>query len=153
MTVERTSNSEPERHEMQFQPLSEVQRPLLEKFYKAHRSGMKARANGPMWVARDPDILAALCLTPVDTGHWLTGLFVAPVRRGQGVAHTLMEAALGGLEGNVWLFCEPDLLRLYQRSGFTKARDLPNALADRLARYRQTKPLLALIRPAPRRSA
>ncbi|MDH0749648.1 GNAT family N-acetyltransferase [Pseudomonas sp. GD03842] len=137
---------------MLFQPLPAIQRPLLEKFYKAHRSGMKPRAGAQMWVARDPDIVAALCLTPVGTGHWLTGMFVAPVRRGLGLAHALIEAALGGLEGEVWLFCEPDRLGLYRRSGFAQAWDLPQELADRLARYRQTKPLLALVRPAPRRS-
>ncbi|MFK3799287.1 GNAT family N-acetyltransferase [Pseudomonas sp. NPDC088444] len=131
---------------MQFQPLPSLQRPLLEKFYKTHRSGMRARGEAQMWVAKDREIVAALCLTPVETGHWLTGVFVAPDQRGQGIGVALIEAAIGAIDGPVWLFCDPDLRVFYQRCGFTEAGELPRELADRLARYQQSKPLLALAR-------
>ncbi|WP_296255710.1 MULTISPECIES: GNAT family N-acetyltransferase [unclassified Pseudomonas] len=132
---------------MQFQPLPSLQRPLLEKFYKAHRSGMRARGESQGWVAKDGEIVAALCMTPLGGGHWLTGLFVAPDQRGQGVASALISAALGSVEGGVWLFCDPALAGFYQRLGFVETVDLPQALAVRLTRYRQTKPLQVLVRP------
>ncbi|TDV70263.1 GNAT family N-acetyltransferase [Pseudomonas sp. LP_7_YM] len=131
---------------MQFQLLPALQRPLLAKFYKAQRSGMRARGEAQMWVAKDKDIVAALCMTPVTDGRWLSGLFVAPDRRGQGIARALIEAALGANEGSVWLFCDPHLLVFYQRAGFIEADDLPEELRARLTRYRQTKALLALVR-------
>lgn len=130
--------------DIQFSTLPDVQRPLLDKFYRAHRASMRARGEANVWVARRPDIVGALCLTPVAGGHWLTGLFVAPTERGRGVAAGLIEAALSSVEGNVWLFCEPELGRLYQRLGFAEVLELPQELASRLARYRQTKQLIAL---------
>ena len=132
--------------DIQFLRLADVQRPLLEKFYRAHRSPMRAKGEAQMWVARTPEIVAALCLTPVAGEHWLTGLFVAPAERGRGVGSGLVAAALTSVVGNVWLFCEPDLVGLYLRMGFVEVRDLPQVLAARLARYRQTKPLISLVR-------
>lgn len=130
--------------DLHFLPLHDVQRPLLEKFYRAHRSPMRASGEAQMWVARQPDIIGALCLTPVAGGHWLTGLFVAPAERGRGVAAGLIAAALSSVEGNVWLFCEPGLSGFYQRLGFVETLQLPQELASRLERYRQTKRLVAL---------
>lgn len=130
--------------DLHFLPLPDVQRPLLEKFYRAHRSPMRARGEAQMWVARQPDIVGALCLTPVAGGHWLTGLFVAPAERGRGVAAGLIASALSSVEGNVWLFCEPELSGFYQRLGFVETLQLPQELASRLERYRQTKRLVAL---------
>lgn len=130
---------------MQLQLLPALQRPLLAKFYKVHRSGMRARGEAQMWIAKDKEIVAALCMTPVINGHWLSGLFVAPDQRGQGIASALIEAALGACEGSVWLFCDPDLLVFYQRSGFIETDALPEELAARLTRYSQTKVLLALV--------
>ncbi len=132
--------------ETQFSTLPDVQRPLLEKFYRAHRSPMRAKGEAQVWVARQPDIIGALCLTPVADGHWLTGLFVAPSERRRGVAAGLVEAALTSVEGNVWLFCEPELSGFYQRLGFLEVQHLPQELAARLARYRQTKRLISLVR-------
>jgi GNAT superfamily N-acetyltransferase len=132
--------------DLQFLPLPDVHRPLLEKFYRAHRSSMRARGEAEIWVARAPEIVGALCLTPVSGGLWLTGLFVAPAERRHGVAGRLIAAALRSVEGNVWLFCEPELSGFYQRNGFTDIQDLPQELAVRLARYQQTKRLIALVR-------
>lgn len=132
--------------DLHFLPLPDMQRPLLEKFYRAHRSPMRARGEPQVWVARQPDIVGALCLTPVAGGHWLTGLFVAPAERGRGVAAGLIAAALTSVEGNLWLFCEPELRGFYQRTGFVEVKDLPQELATRLARYRQTKHLISLVR-------
>lgn len=126
--------------------LAEASRPLLNKFYRQHRSSMRASADGQLWVLRDGEILAGMSLSPVAQGHWLTGLFVAPPQRGQGLAGHLLEGALGSLEGPVWLFCHPDLVPWYQRLGFVAALQLPHPLAERLLRYQRSKPLLAMAR-------
>jgi GNAT superfamily N-acetyltransferase len=107
---------------------------------------MRARGEAQLWVARTSEIVGALCLTPVAGGHWLTGLFVAPTERGRGVAASLVAAALSATNGDVWLFCEPELGGFYQRLGFAEATELPTALAERLARYRQSKQLIAFVR-------
>ena len=130
---------------MRFTQLPELQRPLLEKFYRAHRSSMRAKGDAQIWVARDSEIVAALSLRAVQDGQWLTGLFVAPEQRGQGIASRLVEAAIAGGDRRVWLFCEPGLAGFYQRLGFVETEVLPRELVDRLARYRQTKSLIAFL--------
>ncbi|MFJ3481979.1 GNAT family N-acetyltransferase [Pseudomonas sp. NPDC090202] len=131
---------------MHYQPLPDLQRPLLDKFYRAHRAGMRARGEAQIWVAKDREIVAALNLTPVAGGHWLTGLFVAPERRGRGIAARLVQVATEDVEGCVWLFCDAALADFYARMGFAETTVMPQALADRLARYRQTKALIAMVR-------
>ncbi|QXI31625.1 GNAT family N-acetyltransferase [Pseudomonas vanderleydeniana] len=105
---------------------------------------MRASGEGQLWVARDGGIVAGLSLTAVADGFWLTGLFVDPQRRGQGVAGHLVARALATLAGPTWLFCHPDLRDFYAKLGFKPAGQLPQALADRLARYSRSKPLIAL---------
>lgn len=124
--------------------LADTLRPLLNKFYRAHNSPMRAAGEGQSWVAKRGAIIAGLSLTPVAQGHWLTGLFVDPAHRGQGIAARLVEQAHGQLPSPVWLFCHPDLQALYERMGFATAPALPQALADRLARYRRSKSLIAM---------
>ncbi|SFQ13575.1 Acetyltransferase (GNAT) family protein [Geopseudomonas sagittaria] len=126
--------------------LAPLLQPLLGKFYRAHRSPMRAPSGAQTWVARRQEILAALNLTPLDHGHWLTGLLVAPTARSQGLASQLIEHALARTAGPVWLFCHPDLVGFYRRLGFEPATQLPPALAERLARYQRSKALLALAR-------
>lgn len=89
-------------------------------------------------------IIAGLNLTPIAQGHWLTGLLVDPAHRGQGIAAMLVERARAQLPGPLWLFCHPDLQALYERMGFATAPALPQALADRLERYRRSKSLIAM---------
>lgn len=127
-------------------PLTATERPLLNKFYKAHGSSMRASENGTAWVARTREIVAALNLAPVPGGHWLTGLLVAPAWRNRQVARQLVEQACQGAEGSIWLFCHPDLQGFYERLGFVIDETLPATLGDRLARYRRSKPLLAMAR-------
>lgn len=119
--------------------------PLLDKFYRACRSPMRAANGAQAWVVRQPGIVAALCLTPVDDGgHWLTGVLVAPAERRQGLASRLIEHALAQTPGPAWLFCHPELVGFYRRLGFTPATQLPAPLAERLARYQRHKTLVAL---------
>ncbi|MCG6540243.1 GNAT family N-acetyltransferase [Pseudomonas sp. KSR10] len=130
--------------ELQLRQLSIACHPLLNKFYRAHGTHMRVPARARCWVAGHPDIVAGLCLSPVDDGHWLTGLLVAPSRRDQGLAKRLVTRVLAECGGPVWLFCEPKLMAFYQHLGFSEATTLPEALASRLHRYNRNKTLMAL---------
>lgn len=130
----------------EFRTLGELQRPLLDKFYRAHGSHMKVSAVATCWVAGRPEIRAGLCLTAVDQGHWLTGLLVAPAQRNQGLASALVRHAVGSVEGPVWLFCRPELEPFYQRLGFAACSEMPPILMQRLERYRRSKCLIAMRR-------
>ncbi|BAN53114.1 MULTISPECIES: GNAT family N-acetyltransferase [Pseudomonas] len=107
---------------------------------------MRAAGDAELWVARAPGIVAGLSLSGVGEGFWLTGLFVDPQQRGQGVAGQLIEAALEQEKGPTWLFCHPDLVPFYARLGFHMAVQLPETLAGRLQRYQRSKRLIALQR-------
>ncbi|MGH8435880.1 MAG: GNAT family N-acetyltransferase [Pseudomonas sp.] len=132
--------------DLQYGPLPQVMRPLLNKFYRAHHSPMRAGSGEQLWVAKDSEVIGALCLKPIAQGHWLTGLFVAPTKRGQNIASTLLQHAHSQTCGPIWLFCHPVLAAFYQRLGFQLCPLLPEPLAERLARYSQTKALVALVR-------
>ncbi len=124
--------------------LAPAQRPLLDKFYRAQRSPMRTGQAQHLWVARRDEIIAGLCLSPIDDGHWLTGLWVAFHERERGIASRLLRQVIAQTEGPIWLFCHPDLQRFYQRQGFYPAPCLPAFLAERLKRYQQSKALLAM---------
>ncbi|MDD0972818.1 GNAT family N-acetyltransferase [Pseudomonas fontis] len=126
--------------------LTPPERPLLNKFYRSLASPMRASAQGQLWVARAEAIVAALSLTPVPGGHWLTSLLVDPAWRGRGVARQLIAQACIDKLGCIWLFCHPDLEGFYAAQGFERTETLPPVLAERLARYQRSKPLLALAR-------
>lgn len=130
--------------ELTLELLAEPLWPLLNKFYRSHDSSMKALKGGRLWVARDSEIVAGLCLTPVVGGQWLTGVFVAPAYRGQGLAARLIRQAVASSEGTVWLLCHPDLEGLYQRMGFSQQTLLPQSLSERLVRYKRNKPMIAM---------
>ncbi|WP_222911238.1 GNAT family N-acetyltransferase [Pseudomonas sp. DNDY-54] len=119
-------------------------RPLLNKFYRAHRSHMRVPGEARCWVVSHTEIVAGLCLTRVDEGYWLTGLFVAPDQRNKGLAKRLVTEAVAACDGPVWLFCESRLIGFYEQLGFEKGAVLPSALADRLQRYNRNKALIAL---------
>lgn len=128
----------------QYSLLEAPLRPLMDKFYRAHFSPMRTSREGVQWVARRPDIIGGLCLTPVADGQWLTGLFVDPAHREQGVAAGLIDAATQTVTGPVWLFCHPNLREFYEKLGFTTGPVLPKPLHDKLARYSMSKLLIAL---------
>ena len=130
--------------ELSIDLLAEPLWPLLNKFYRSHNSSMKALKGGRLWVVREGEIVAGLCLTPVTGGQWLTGMFVAPAYRGQRLAARLVHQAVAEVEGTVWLLCHPDLERLYQRMGFSQDTLLPQSLSERLVRYKRNKPMIAM---------
>ena len=128
----------------QYTLLAEPLWPLMNKFYRAHHSPMKAVREARLWVARRDEIIGALCLRPVAGGHWLTGLFVDPACREQGIAAALIAEAVKGLEHPVWLFCHPDLRGFYERRGFSFDPQMPYAMVERLSRYARSKPMIAM---------
>lgn len=134
--------------DLHFRALPPPLKPLADKFYRAHRSPMRASQADQLWVAQQGEIIAALCLRPVASGQWLTSLLVAPTRRRQGLARQLIEQALEGCYEPVWLFCQPQLQCFYQPLGFAECTHLPAPLAERLTRYSRSKNLLAMIRHA-----
>ena len=129
---------------LHIEPLAEPLWPLLNKFYRSHNSPMKAQKGGRLWVARDSEIVAGLCLTQVVGGQFLTGVFVDPAYRGQGLAARLIRQAVAEVDGTVWLLCHPDLEGLYQRIGFSQDTVLPQSLSERLVRYKRNKPMIAM---------
>lgn len=133
---------------LSFSALPAVMRPLVNKFYRAHRSPMRAGADDQVWVAKNGEIVAAVCVQPLvqGPGFWLTSLFVAPSHRQQRIASHLVTQACEHTPGPVWLFCHPELAGFYTALGFTAADKLPPNLAERLQRYCRTKSLVALHR-------
>ncbi|AXO61019.1 N-acetyltransferase [Pseudomonas sp. phDV1] len=120
-------------------------RPLVDKFYRDHRSPMRSQAGDELWVTESAsEIVAALSLRPVAGGQWLTGLFVAPTLRRQGLAAALLSHSLALHPEPVWLFCHPELRSFYQRLGFEDCQSLPTELAVRLTRYQRNKSLVSL---------
>ncbi|PTS83773.1 GNAT family N-acetyltransferase [Pseudomonas sp. HMWF032] len=135
---------------MHYRLLPAPLKPLADKFYRSQHSAMRATAGAQLWVAEDREIVAALCLQQVAHGHWLTSLLVDSTQRGQGVARRLIEAALADCAAPVWLFCHPQLSDFYLRLGFAPCTELPQPLAERLARYQRSKSLQAFFRaPCP----
>lgn len=129
----------------QVQRLPAQQRTLLNKFYRSHHSRMRIQQNAEIWVIRNPEIIAATCLTPIDDGFWLTGLFVAPSYRQAGIARQLLQHLQSTYPcAPIWLFCQPDLAEFYQRLNFQIATQLPESLASRLTRYQQHKKLIPM---------
>lgn len=122
---------------------------LLERFYHEHGRGMRASRTGYAWILRRQMIDAALSLEPIAGGWWMRNVLVAPTLRGQGLARALLRRSMQATQGPVWLFCHPSLARLYQSVGFIDAVTLPPELVSRLARYRQSKALIALGRLVP----
>lgn len=130
--------------ECQLRQLPVESQPLLNKFYRTHRSHMRVPPGACCWVAGSTEIVAGLCLTGVADGYWLTGLLVTPNQRNQGLAQRLVTQALAISDGPVWLFCEPKLIGFYKRLGFSEPGMLPEPLASRLKRYNRSKTLVAL---------
>jgi GNAT superfamily N-acetyltransferase len=120
--------------------------PLVDEFYRAHRSPMRVDRRAQIWVGQHTEIVAALCLRPLAQGHWLSGLFVTPSQRRQGLARQLLGQALAQASEPVWLFCDPELHSFYENLGFLPCTSLPTALAERLSRYQRKKNLIALCR-------
>lgn len=125
--------------------LPAAQLPLVNRFYRVHQRGMKARGDQQVWVARAPEIIASVCLRDMDQCWWLTALLVAPDARGMGVASQLLKQVRSQHRGDIWLFCAPDIAHLYSTNGFKQSSAIPPPLNSRLQRYQRTKSLIAMV--------
>lgn len=131
---------------LSYQCLDLASRPLLARFYREHGWKMRGAKQTFAWVVRDPtqQLIAGLCLTAIEQGHWLTGLMVAPERRRQGVASQFLQHIREQLTGPIWLFCHPTLEGFYQTLDYRLCSELPPVLADKLLRYQRSKSLIAM---------
>ncbi|MFT0212757.1 GNAT family N-acetyltransferase [Pseudomonas sp. F1_0610] len=128
--------------------LSELERPLLEKFHKTYKSQMKMPADTHLWALyKGKDIIGSVCITPTETlAHWLNALYIAPDFRNQGLASMLLNKVLSNYIHDVWLFCLPELIPFYDKNGFLRCEfGLPESLEDKLTRYQLTKPLISML--------
>ncbi|GGE45078.1 N-acetyltransferase [Halopseudomonas oceani] len=123
------------------------QLPLVNRLYRQYQRGMKARGDQHVWVARNPQITASLCLQPIEQCWWLTGLLVAPGERGKRLASQLLQTVRAHYQNDIWLFCNPALAPLYSLNGFQPSDMAPAPLRDRLARYQRSKSLIAMVNP------
>lgn len=131
-------------HTLSIQRLRAEQQPLVNGFYKSHKSPTRAPKGVEYWIARKGEIVAACCLTAVPGGFWLTGLFVAPDERMQGIASVLLRELSSRIQATVWLFCHPSLQPMYEKAGLTPCDELPQSLTERLTRYQRSKSLIAM---------
>ncbi|MFO7703744.1 MAG: GNAT family N-acetyltransferase [Halopseudomonas sp.] len=118
-------------------------------FYRLHGSPMKVRSTHQVWVLGAPAITACVCTQAVVSreGHWLTSLFVDPALRKRGLAGQLLDQVRLVVDGPIWLFCRPELSRVYHRHGYYTAKQMPESLTSKLQRYRREKQLIALVNP------
>lgn len=145
MTLLDPHQEQPQLHlQCECVPLDPAERELADQFYRRHGSRMKTTPAHQVWVVRSDRLHACLCLQQVAQGYWLTSLFVDPALRKKGLASWLVREACAPVTRPVWLFCHPDLEPVYSSLGFANSTLLPESLADKLQRYRRSKPLLAM---------
>lgn len=128
--------------------LEAIERPLLEKLHKAHKSPMKLPAEATLWALYiDKQLIGGVCISPTESlAHWLNALFIAPEYRKHGYASYLLNNVLRHYIDDVWLFCLPELIPFYDKNGFLPCEfGLPQSLEDKLTRYQVNKPLISML--------
>jgi len=141
-------------HSPQFQVVesTDIQRPLVNRFYKDSGDSAKVGRGDRVFVVRrcqtsNPavsTIVAAVRLQENSGGWWfLRSMCVAPELRGQGVGQRLLEG-LGGFLSKHSCFCYPfdHLQRFYALAGFelieaAAIAQQPDFMTEPFARYRR----------------
>ena len=124
--------------------------PIANQFYKRVDKRLKAKSHDIVWLSMwESSAIAALRLRPLEGGeHLVTGVLVDPEWRCRGVASALLKAARVDFSRNyTYLFCEPQLMPLYQMVGFEQVEkdQMSDALVGRwLAYQRKTPELVAM---------
>jgi predicted N-acetyltransferase YhbS len=125
-----------------FELLSDLQIPLVNKFYKQCRYSSKAGRGEVIFVLKgDSGIVAAVRLEPKNDGwYFLRAMCVAPDLRGQGVGSQLLKSMDAFLSSTpVYCFPFDHLCEFYSRASFVlcPADSAPSFVKDACLRYQQ----------------
>ncbi|MEH6556913.1 MAG: GNAT family N-acetyltransferase [Oceanicoccus sp.] len=103
--------------------LANVEIPLANKFYREHRFRGKARRHETCAVVRDElgVIIGCGYIRDHSAFKLLTGVAVAPVHQGRGVARLLLHFLATRLDHNTYTFPYKHLLPFYASVGFKQA--------------------------------
>ncbi len=123
--------------------------PLASKFYKLHKKG-KVSGSDIVWVSRDSGHIIAAARLSLVLPHYrlLTGVFVAPEYRKQGVARDLLQSTCDEPQF-IYTFSLQHLQPFYQQLNFELIAldNLPCELAQMFIAYlKQGRKIVAMIR-------
>ena len=89
---------------------------------------------GKSWIARDGKIVGMARLIEVAPQTLVVDdVLVREDRRGEGIGRSVMEAAMMGIGGALYLCCHPEHVAFYEKLGFVEVA--PNALLQPVANY------------------
>ncbi|MGI0119373.1 hypothetical protein [Zooshikella sp. RANM57] len=120
--------------------LKPVEYPLVNRFYKAQGYKGKARGNENIFVLQQPQIVAALRLTPLTDQWLLRGLWVDYMLRKQGLGLALLDGIIDFLTINhYYCFAEQDVVPFYLKANFIipDIHTLPVSILQRFKAYQQ----------------
>jgi len=134
---------------LRFHPLEPLRFPLINRFYKSYYPAGKAKKDEVIWVGENNSgIICCVRFKQFDHYQLLTGMLVHPGQRGTGIARSLLTASnQQQIDTPCYCFAFSHLEALYQEANFVviPENELPEALASRLQRYRQSgKDLIAM---------
>lgn len=89
---------------------------------------------GKIWIARDGKIAGMVRLVEVAPQTVVVDdMLVREDRRGEGIGRRVLEAAMMGMGGSLYLCCHPEYLGFYAKFGFVEV--VPDALLQPVADY------------------
>lgn len=120
--------------------LTPIETPLANKFYREHHFRGKARRHQPCAVVRDrkSEIIACGYLRDYETFKLLSGVAVAQVYQGQGVARLLLQGLSEHFDDQTYTFPYEYLLPFYTSLGFKQVDSArqTSPVSDLYLRYR-----------------
>lgn len=89
---------------------------------------------GKIWIARDGKVVGMVHLVEVAPQTVIVdNMLVREDRRGEGIGRRVLEAAMMGMGGTLYLCCHPEQLGFYGKFGFVEVA--PDALLQPVADY------------------
>lgn len=89
---------------------------------------------GKIWIARDGKVVGMVQLIEVAPQTVVVdNVLVREDRRGEGIGRRVLEAAMMGMGGTLYLCCHPEYLGFYSKFGFTEVA--PDALLQPVSDY------------------